>query len=136
APSWHKADRGQSPASRQRSQPNQWTRICSIPCSVNGAQEVVDIASLGLVVRSDGVVIAGKRLRDFKDDAKGADGAAKGLNNTFNKMASLVGVVAGSFLVKGLVQMTSAWSDLQGRVDLAAGSMEAGAKVMERIESI
>jgi tape measure domain-containing protein len=96
----------------------------------------VDIAELGLVVRSDGVVIAGKRLKDFKKEASETDKAVGLLNATFTKLAGLAGVVAGSFLVKGLIEFSSAWSDLKGRVDLATGSMGHADEVMTRLESI
>lgn len=96
----------------------------------------MDIAELGLVVRSDGVVIAGKRLKDFKKDATDTDRAVGFLNNTFTKLASLAGVVAGSFLAKGLIDYTSAWSDLSERVDLATGRMGHAPEVMGRIEAM
>lgn len=96
----------------------------------------MDIAELGLVVRSDGVVIAGKRLKDFRKDASDTDRAVGILNGTFTKLASLAGVVAGSFLVKSLIDYSSAWSDLAGRVDLATGSMGHAPEVMGRLEAM
>lgn len=96
----------------------------------------MDIAELGLVVRSDGVVIAGKRLKDFRKDASDTDRAVGFLNGTFTKLASLAGVVAGSFLAKSLIDYSSAWSDLAGRVDLATGSMGHAPEVMGRLEAM
>lgn len=45
----------------------------------------------------------------------------------------LAGIAAGAFSVRQIVQYTDQWTDLQSRVDLATGSQEKGALVMERL---
>lgn len=45
----------------------------------------------------------------------------------------LAGIAAGAFSLRQVVQYADAWTDLRSRVDLATGSHEAGAAVMERL---
>ena len=45
----------------------------------------------------------------------------------------LAAIAAGAFSVRQIVQYTDQWTDLQSRVDLATGSQEKGALVMERL---
>ena len=45
----------------------------------------------------------------------------------------LAGILAGAFSVRQIVAYADQWTDLRSRVDLATGSQEAGAAVMERL---
>ena len=48
----------------------------------------------------------------------------------------LAGIAAGAFSVRQVVQYADTWTDLRSRVDLATGSQEKGAAVMERLASM
>ena len=48
----------------------------------------------------------------------------------------LAGIVAGALSVRQVVQYADAWTDLRSRVDLATGSQEAGAAVMDRLAAM
>lgn len=55
-----------------------------------------DIAELGLRVRSDGVVVAEKRLRDMSRSAGRAEGAAERLSKTMRKMGRNMALAAAA----------------------------------------
>ena len=48
----------------------------------------------------------------------------------------LAGILAGAFSVRQIVAYADQWTDLRSRVDLATGSQEAGAAVMERLAAM
>ncbi|MDR5654230.1 tape measure protein [Xinfangfangia sp. LG-4] len=48
----------------------------------------------------------------------------------------LAGILAGALSVRQIVAYADQWTDLRSRVDLATGSQEAGAAVMERLASM
>ena len=48
----------------------------------------------------------------------------------------LAGIVAGALSVRQIVAYADSWTDLRSRVDLATGSQERGAAVMERLAAM
>lgn len=95
-----------------------------------------DIARLGLEIRSDGVVVAGKRLRDTEKAILGTDRAASTLATTFRVLGPLMTAVLGAFGIRNLIEMTSAWTDLNSRVGIAVGNMDAAGTVMARLSDM
>lgn len=90
---------------------------------------MTDIAELGLVVRSDGVVVASKRLKDLEGQA----------GHTEKAMALLGRAAAAAmaaFSVGKLIEYADAWSDMQSRVGAAVKNMEAAPILMQRITDI
>lgn len=96
----------------------------------------MDIAELGLSVRSDGVVVASDRLNRFGRDADRAEKATNRLADTFRRFAPLVGTVMAAFSGRALKDYADAWSDMQSRVGAAVKNMEAAPALMERIVDI
>ncbi|WP_169194930.1 tape measure protein [Devosia sp. MC1541] len=90
---------------------------------------MTDIAELGLVVRSDGVVVASQRLKDLEGQA----------GHTEKAMALLGRAAAAAmaaFSVGKLIEYADAWSDMQSRVGAAIKSMDAAPAMMQRIVDI
>lgn len=96
----------------------------------------MDIASLGLEVRSDGVVIASDRLKKFGQDAESAEKATNQLSNAFRTFAPLVGTLMAAFSARALREYADGWSDMQSRIGAAVKNMEAAPALMERIVDI
>lgn len=93
----------------------------------------MDIATLGLEIRSDGVVVASDRLKKFGQDADRAEGATKRFSATM-QMAMRVAAALGAALgVGALRQYADAWSDMQSRVGAAVKDMEAAPRLMQRM---
>jgi tape measure domain-containing protein len=93
----------------------------------------MDIAQLGLEIRSDGVVVASDRLNKFGRDAQRAEGATDGLSRAFRTLGPLVGTVMAAFSVRALGQYADAWSDMQSKVGAAIKDMEAAPAMMRRM---
>src|SRR5690606_27843688 len=83
-------------------------------------------AELGLVIRSDGIVVASKRLRDLEGEANRAEKAAALLARAFAALAA-------AFSVSALIDYTNRWTDLSSRVEIATGRMGQGTATMQRI---
>ncbi len=94
---------------------------------------MTEIASLGLSIRSDGVVVATDRLKDFEGAGRKAEGVAGSLVRT----ATAMGVaLAGALSITVLGNYADAWSDMQSRVGSAIKNMEAAPALMQRITDI
>ncbi|MGV8954613.1 MAG: tape measure protein [Cypionkella sp.] len=93
----------------------------------------MDLATLGIAITSDGVVVAKDRLKHFEDQAKRTDTATGALSRSFGLLKGIVAGLAAAFGIRELAQLTSAWTDLNSRVNNAAGSMEKGTAVMGRL---
>lgn len=96
----------------------------------------MDIAELGLSIRSDGVVVASDRLKKFGQDAERAEKATNQLVNVFRTFAPLAGTVMAAFSARALRQYADEWSDMQSRIGAAVKNMEAAPALMERIVDI
>lgn len=96
----------------------------------------MDIATLGLEVKSDGVVVAKNRLRDFERQAGGAERSAGVLTRTMRALAPAIAAVTAAFGVRAIAQYSDAWSTMQWRLRNATGSAEGAAAAMERISSV
>lgn len=115
---------------------------------------MADIAELGFSVDSTDVKRATTDLDRLKPSTERAEKATDRLNDQFdrgrratdnyaNSMGALVGIakrvgaaIATAFSIQAFVDITNTWTDLNSRVVIASGSMEAGALVMERIQQI
>jgi tape measure domain-containing protein len=89
----------------------------------------MDIAELGLVIRSDGVVVAKDRLRDLEGQAVRTEKAGA-------LMAKAFAVLTAAFSVSKLIDYTNRWTDLSSRVEIATGSIGAGAATMQRLSEM
>ncbi|RJL06931.1 tape measure protein [Paracoccus siganidrum] len=58
---------------------------------------------------------------------------SKEIDTTGVMLRRLAGIAAGAFSIRQVVQYADTWTDLRSRVDLATGSQEKGAAVMERL---
>lgn len=117
----------------------------------------MDLATLGLAVDSRPVKEANDNLRTFQSVARGAQSSAEGYSQSADKAARAtdklsqsangslrvmsllrtgLAAVGAAFSLKAIVDMADGWSDLTSRVNLAAGSMEKGSAVMERLSEI
>lgn len=94
---------------------------------------MTDLATLGLEIRSDGVVVASDRLKKFGEDARRTETATGNLTRSFGALKSMLGGLLAAFGLRELLQITSAWTDLNSRVNNAAGSIEKGTAVMGRL---
>ncbi|MDF2797512.1 MAG: phage tail tape measure protein [Devosia sp.] len=104
---------------------------------------MTDIASLGLEIRSDGVVVATERLGRLGDTVRKTERATERMTREVQKaeramavMTRVVGVLAAAFSVQKLIDYTNAWTDLQSRVEIASGSMGQGMAVMGRLSEM
>ena len=93
----------------------------------------MDIATLGLEIRSDGVVVATDRLKKFGENAGQAERSADGLSRAFRALGPLIGAVAAAFSVRALVQYADAWSDMSSRIGAAIKDMDAAPAMMKRM---
>lgn len=93
----------------------------------------MDIAELGLVIRSDGVVVAKDRLKDFEGQAGRAERATDGMSRAVRMLTPLVAALGAAFSVRALVDYADAWSDMRSRVGAAIKDMEAAPRMMERL---
>lgn len=89
----------------------------------------MDIAELGLSIRSDGVVVATNRLRDLEGQAGRTEKAGA-------LMAKAFAVMTAAFSVSKLVEYTNRWTDLSSRVEIATGSIGQGAATMQRLSEM
>ncbi|MDH7787646.1 tape measure domain-containing protein [Ochrobactrum sp. 19YEA23] len=117
----------------------------------------MDLATLGLAVDSRPVKEANDNLRTFQSAARGAQSSAEGYSQSADKAARAtdklsqsangslrvmsllrtgLAAVGAAFSLKAIVDMADGWSDLTSRVNLAAGSIEKGSAVMERLSEI
>ncbi len=117
----------------------------------------MDLATLGLAVDSRPVKEANDNLRTFQSVARGAQSSAEGYSQSADKAARAtdklsqsangslrvmsllrtgLAAVGAAFGVKAIVDIADGWSDLTSRVNLAAGSIEKGSAVMERLSEI
>jgi tape measure domain-containing protein len=90
---------------------------------------MTDLATLGLEIRSDGVVVAKDRLRDFEGQANRTSKATDMLLKAF-------GALAAVFSVSKLIQYTNTWTDLNSRIEIATGSIGRGAATMDRLDQM
>jgi tape measure domain-containing protein len=90
---------------------------------------MTDLATLGLEIRSDGVVVAKDRLRDFEGQANRTSKATDMLLKAF-------GALAAVFSVTKLIQYTNTWTDLNSRIEIATGSIGRGAATMDRLDQM
>lgn len=94
---------------------------------------MTEIASLGLSIRSDGVVVATDRLRDFA----GAGKHAEDVSGSLVRMATRAGAALGAaFSIRVLQNYADGWSDMQSRIGASIKSMEAAPAFMQRITDI
>lgn len=91
---------------------------------------MTELATLGLSIRSDGVVVATDRLKDFEGAGRRAEGVAGSLARAAAGMAV---ALAGAFSVRAISQYADAWSDMQSRVGAAVKDMEAAPALMQRM---
>jgi hypothetical protein len=89
----------------------------------------VDIATLGLEIRSDGVVVATKRLHDLNQEAgkteKTAGGAEKSVNGMTESLKRLAIAAGAVYAVKKLQSYIVEVTRLAGKYEMMGISMYA-----------
>ena len=65
--------------------------------------------------------------------ARGFQRMSKEIDTTGVMLRRLAGIAAGALSIRQVAQYADTWTDLRSRVDLATGSQERGAAVMERL---
>lgn len=90
----------------------------------------MDIATLGLEIRSDGVVVAKNRLRDFDSQAALTEKRAASMGAVVGKAMGLIGAALS---VREIIGYADAWSDMQSRVGAAIKDMNAAPMMMQRM---
>lgn len=93
----------------------------------------MDIAALGLEIRSDGVVVAKNRLRELDDQADRTERRASALGAT---AARAFAAIAAALSVGQIIAYADAWSDMQSRVGAAIKDMAAAPVLMQRMVDI
>lgn len=91
---------------------------------------MTDIAELGLVIRSDGVVTAKNRLKDFEHQASATEKRAAAMGAVVGRALGLVGAALS---VRELIGYADAWSDMQSRIGAAIKDMSAAPALMQRM---
>lgn len=83
----------------------------------------MDIATLGLEVRSDGVVVAKDRLRDFQGEAKRSETATDKLSASVKRMAtSFVAGAAAAFSFRAITSVLSGFEQSMASVAAITGA--------------
>jgi tape measure domain-containing protein len=90
----------------------------------------MDIAELGLVIRSDGVVVAKNRLRDFESQASQTEKRAAAMGAVIGRAFAAIGAALS---VRELAAYADQWSDMQSRVGAAIRDMGAAPAMMQRM---
>lgn len=73
---------------------------------------MTDIAELGLAIRSDGVVVAKNRLKDFQGQADKAERSTGALARSFKLLTPIVSALSAVFSVRVLSQMADQYTSL------------------------
>lgn len=87
---------------------------------------------------------SGRAAREYGNDVAGAAMRAAAANDNLAKSVNLVGsamrgamaLFGAAFSANQLIEMTSAWTDLNSRVEIATGSLGAGAATLERLSEM
>lgn len=93
----------------------------------------MDIATLGLEIKSDGVAVATDRLKKFEGQAGKAEDRASAFTAAMRALTPVLATIGAAFGVQQLVKYADAWSDMQSRVGAAVKSMEAAPALMKRM---
>lgn len=93
------------------------------------------------MVVADRVVVelearTGRYERNLRNAETTATRTTRSITSAFRSLRGVLAGLGAGIGVKGIIDLTSAWSDLTSRVDLAAGSTERGAAVMDRLQVI
>lgn len=104
---------------------------------------MADLATLGVAVKATGITDTAKQLDELTASADRADVSANKVGSAFSSLTGPLGALkaafAGAIAAAGIgsfAQIADEWSDLSSRATLAAGSVEKGAAVMERLKTI
>jgi tape measure domain-containing protein len=85
--------------------------------------------NIDIKISESGSRIVKRNLEDIGQSAVGANSAVDFLKRS-------LGMLGAAFGISKLIEFSSAWSDLTARVKLAAGGVENGAAVMERLQAV
>lgn len=104
---------------------------------------MADLATLGVVVKADGIVATTQQLDGLSASADKAGVSANKVGTSFSSLTGPLGALKAAFAgaiaaagIGSLSTLADEWSDLSSRASLAAGSVEKGAAVMERLKTI
>jgi tape measure domain-containing protein len=92
--------------------------------------QTMDIATLGLEIRSDGVVVAKNRLRDFEGQADRTEKRAAAMGAVIGRAFAALGAALS---IRELASYADAWSDMQSRIGAAIKDMDAAPAMMQRM---
>lgn len=106
----------------------------------------MEVGSLSVPVKADlgpierDLQALRQRLGQAETQTQGVTNAMQGMQRQTVGLTSalkpLAGALAGVFSVRALINFTDTWTDLTSRVNLAAGSIENGAAVMDQLQVV
>ncbi len=82
-----------------------------------------------ILVKEDGSRVVKRNIEDIGNGAKKAAAAVEFLKGA-------LGALAGGLVIQQLVEMTNIWTDLNSRIRIATGSIQAGTAVMSRLQDM
>lgn len=82
------------------------------------------------------IVVTERGSRVVKRNLEDIGGTATKSANSVDFLKRALGTLGAAFGLQQIIRLTSAWSDLTSRVNIAAGSVENAAAVMDRLQSI
>lgn len=104
---------------------------------------MADLATLGIVAKVTGVMEASSDLDNLANSANRVDESSKkaatSIGGLSGPLAALRTAFVGAIAAAGIgsiANLADEWSDLSSRVNLAAGSIDKGAAVMERLKQV
>lgn len=78
----------------------------------------------------------GSSMRGLEAMAANVQRSMAGLQATMQRAGAIFGALGLAVGIRGLADMADTWSDLQSRVGLAVGSMDAAGAVMQRLSDV
>lgn len=97
----------------------------------------MDIASLGLELKSAGLAKGTNKLRELEGQSKRTEGAAAQLNRTLRSLATAAMAAVGTSLsVAGYIKLADAWSDMRSVIGAATRDMAGANDMMMRMVGI
>src|SRR5690606_9951346 len=95
-----------------------------------------DVAMLGLAVDSAPVDRGRRALRELEAQSSRTERSVLATERATKLLVRAMGLIGTVLSVQHLIQMTSAWTDLNSRVANVVGSHEAAAAAMKRIDEM
>lgn len=85
---------------------------------------------------TQGARVVKRNMDDVKEAARGMTREVSAAQTALNLIGRAMAALGITVTIRQLIDLTSAWSDLTARVRNAAGSHEAGMRIMERLQQM